>query len=182
MFSQGVAVERGFPSPHSAGCTARHFLWTFLLWAACAPCRGQEHAAAARPFSFKVSGPGRHRAVGSSTARALSPSTGLEVSAWFDLGPAGGSNTKFDTAAAPPNSEEITVYAKTHNHDADWRADVAAGQPVYEAGNSEAAQPGYGGYPQYTSAEQERLMSIKSDLLGLCGALGGYIQCPNKPP
>ena len=85
---------------------------------------------------------------------------------------------------APPTgrAEQVTVYAHPHPRDAEWRAELAGKAPAYEAANADAAQPSFGFYPRYTSADQQRLMSEKSELLGICGALGGYIQCPNPPP
>jgi hypothetical protein len=86
-----------------------------------------------------------------------------------------------DTRVPSPNAEEITVLGRNRHQDRDWRADLRAGDTVYEASNSASAQP-LVPFPEWTSPEQQRLMSDKTEFLGLCGALGGYIQCPNKSP
>jgi hypothetical protein len=73
------------------------------------------------------------------------------------------------------------VFARRQNQQAEWRAALHSSAPTDEPASSAAAQrlvP----IIDYTSADQQRLMSEKTDWLGLCGALGGYIQCPNKPP
>ena len=106
----------------------------------------------------------------------------MPIDAWATLAPAPSSIApKLDTAPAPDNAEQITVFAHANQRDAEWRADLAGQVPAYEATNSDAAQPVLP-FPQWSSPEQERLMSLKTDALGLCGALGGYIQCPNKAP
>jgi hypothetical protein len=150
-----------------------------LILAASAPCLGQEHPPTARHLPKETDR--------QSGARLPKAATGLQVTNWFDLTtsqnawPPGGRGGQIDTLPRPLTVEEITVFGRRHDREAEWRADIAAGQPIYEAGDSESARPSYGGYLQWTSPEQERLMSIKTDALGLCGALGGYIQCPNKP-
>jgi hypothetical protein len=117
---------------------------------------------------------------------APTPVSGMRVDTWFGLGLShepsrAGRDSKNDMAPAQENAEQITVYARPHDRDSNRGAALRANDPVYEAGASTAAQP-LVPYPSYTSPEQERLMSIKTDALGLCGALGGYIQCPNKSP
>ncbi len=107
----------------------------------------------------------------------------MPIDAWATLAPAPShiATPKLDTTPAPDNAEQITVFAHTNQRDEEWRAELAGQVPAYEATNSDAAQPVLP-FPQWSSPEQERLMSLKTDALGLCGALGGYIQCPNKAP
>jgi hypothetical protein len=114
--------------------------------------------------------------------RTAKPVT-MPIDAWATLAPAPShiASPKLDTTPAPDNAEQITVFARANQRDEEWRAELAGQIPAYEAINSEAAQPVLP-FPQWSSAEQERLMSLKTDALGLCGALGGYIQCPNKAP
>jgi hypothetical protein len=117
--------------------------------------------------------------------RARTDFTGSQVATWFDL------RSPFIVPRAniprivlqpfPSSSEQIVVYGHKTSRDADWRADIEAGSPTYEANNSDAAQwlvP----FREWSTPTEERLMSIKSEWLGICGALGGYITCPNKPP
>ncbi len=115
----------------------------------------------------------------------------MPVDGWASLAPPanpawiGGPKSLIDTRPVVARSSGITVYARSHKLDDDWRADLRAGAPAAEPGLSDAAQWGVPGVrmpPVYTSPEQQRLMSVKTDALGLCGALGGYVQCPNMPP
>ena len=115
----------------------------------------------------------------------------MHVDGWVSLTPprdptaTGRPKSLIDTRPIPARVPEITVYARSHRLDDDWRADLQAGAPAAEPGNSDAAQWGVPGVrmpPVWTSPEQQRLMSIKTDALGLCGALGWYVQCPNKRP
>ena len=109
--------------------------------------------------------------------------TAMPIDAWVTLAPQPSSIAapKLDISPAQDTAEQITVFARARQRDAEWRAELASQVLAYEAANSDAAQPLLP-FAQYTSPEQERLMSLKTDALGLCGALGGYIQCPNKGP
>ena len=81
---------------------------------------------------------------------------------------------------APDHTEQLVVYGQSHKRDEAWREDIQSKQPGYEASNSDAAMP-LVPYAAYISADQQRMMSEKTDAMGLCGALGGYVQCPNLP-
>ena len=158
------------------------------MLSASAPGYGQEHLQTVRKTAVTGGHAAPRVAVRSISASLPKAATGMQVTNWLDLGskanasaPSVGLRHQIDMAPPPPSSEEITVYGQTHNRDVDWRADIEARQPVYEATNSDATKSLIP-YPEYISPEQERLMSIKTDALGLCGALGGYIQCPNKQP
>ena len=62
----------------------------------------------------------------------------------------------------------ITVYSKHRDmREQEWREDLRAAQPSYEASNSDSAGSAYTSYPEYTSPEQERLMSTVKDSLGI---------------
>ena len=110
----------------------------------------------------------------------------MPIDGWYTLAPqpppsiAVSVNKQLDTTPAPDGSEWITVYGRRHNRDADWRGDKQADLPVYEAQNSEAAQRLYAGSPIWYTPGQQRLMSDAKDALGLCGALGGWVTCPNR--
>ena len=111
----------------------------------------------------------------------------MPIDTWSSLVPEPSARTPrqpggtIDTRVPPAPAEEITVIGRNRHYDADARADIRAGDIAYEASNSASAQPLLP-FPEYTSPEQQRLMSDKTEFLGLCGALGGYIQCPNRAP
>jgi hypothetical protein len=111
------------------------------------------------------------------------PPPALRVAGWFSLEPASKPPhaNGITLAPEPDRDEHITVYAPRNKSEFDKRNDLLAHDQAYEPANSAAAQTVIPDLA-YASPEQQRLMSIKTDLLGLCGALGGYIQCPNKPP
>ena len=104
----------------------------------------------------------------------------MPVDNWYSLSPlqkipALSDRRQIDTEATSSETEELTVYGRSHKRDDDWRMDFAAKVPQYEASNSDAAQP-LVPYPTYTSPDQQRMMSEKTDALGLCGALWSYVQ------
>jgi hypothetical protein len=110
----------------------------------------------------------------------------MAIDGWYTLAPppaapiAASVKKQLDTTPVPDGSEWITVFATRHNRDADWRGDQLAAVPVYEAENSAAAQRLYAPSPSWDSPEEQRLMSNAKDAMGLCGALGGWVSCPNK--
>lgn len=110
---------------------------------------------------------------------AGSASALTEHAHWHALG---GPRRQIDLTPAPLTVEDVIVTVRHHSPDAEWRADVAAQAPAYEAPSSAAARQIYARPFGWTSPEQQRLMSTKTELLGLCNGLGGYIQCPNLAP
>ena len=109
----------------------------------------------------------------------------MQVDTWFSLSavqksPELPEDKRSDATDAAGGTEEITVYGRGHKRDDEWRLESAAKTPQYEASNSDAAQP-LVPYPTYTSSDQQRMMSEKTDAFGLCGALWSYVQCPNLP-
>ena len=87
---------------------------------------------------------------------------------------------RLDTSIAPDGSESIIVLGHGRHRDQDWREDLLAAAPIYEARNSAAAQPLYAPPAVWDSPEEQHTMSSAKDALGLCGALGGWVTCPNK--
>jgi hypothetical protein len=87
---------------------------------------------------------------------------------------------RLDTSVAPDGSESIIVPGHGHHRDQDWREDQLAAAPIYEARNSAAAQPLYAPPAVWDSPEEQHTMSSAKDAMGLCGALGGWITCPNR--
>ena len=157
-----------------------------MLVAITAPYPGQGQPADVAPHRRAIGGPAAP--VGQPRRREIkSESKGaMQVDDWFSLGPilrppARPEGQPIGSEPTIDRSEEITVYGRRHTRDDEWRLDFAAKVPQYEASNSDAAQP-LVAYPNYTSPDQQRMMSEKTDALGLCGALGGYVQCPNLPP
>ena len=140
-------------------------------------CRGQVVKAA------DSSSPARQ---GRSHRTALAPAQAsgtMQVIPWLELGvsqswlvkaPAG---QALDLKPPPGNFEEITVYGRR------GRAAAEARRPVelqYEAGQSQAAQRLYAKGPDWDGPDEQRLMSNAKEALGLCGALGGLLTCPNE--
>jgi hypothetical protein len=110
----------------------------------------------------------------------------MPLDGWYTLAPqpaapaAVSVRKPLDTTPVPDGSEWITVFGKHHDRDAEWRGDKAAALPVYEAEHSAAAQRLYAPSPTWDSPEEQRMMSTAKDALGLCGALGGWVTCPNQ--
>lgn len=178
---------RPTPAALRAVCILRIFAALAIILGASVSGFGQEQTPGAKPRSSNGRQNMPHTEIRPPHELTKKPPFGVRVTQWFDLAPlpntppgAGELGRQLDITA-PPNSEQITVYGQKHNREADWRADIATRQPVYEPAGSDAAQSLIP-YLEYASPEQQRLMSIKTDALGLCGALGGYIQCPNKQP
>ena len=133
--------------------------------------------------------PGSHKAARSSATRQVppvAPSGAMPIDLWVPLSapvsliaPAG-SGKGLDTSPPVDRSEQITVYARRHNYDREWREDQQAAAPFYDARQSDAAQPLYATGPVWDSPEQQHVMSDAKASMGLCGALGGLITCPNQ--
>jgi hypothetical protein len=127
----------------------------------------------------------------SSPARILPPQAeiatqkqgAMPVADWFDMAaPASSLQTAASGRALnlrPPRdtTEEIIVHVRRGRAAAD---DLEAVGPIYEAGQSDAAQRLYAAGPIWYSPEQVRLMSTAKDALGLCGGLGGLLTCPDR--
>jgi hypothetical protein len=116
------------------------------------------------------------------TAKPGHAVTTMPIDGWFSLAPAGsGLIRKFDATPGAEDTENITVYGRRgRDLEAEWRAAERASEPQYEARNSAAAQPLYGGQAEWASPEQQHIMSDAKESMGLCGALGGLVTCPNK--
>ena len=153
-----------------------------LLLASCACCYAQLPPSAAGTAASRQS-PAPNTLPRHPLASRAHPAA-MPIDAWSSLSPdpvAAPQTRAVDTRLPSTTAEEITVLGRNRHQDQDWRADLRAGDTVYEASNSDSAQP-LVPFPAWTSPEQQRLMSDKTEFLGLCGALGGYIQCPNKAP
>jgi hypothetical protein len=109
----------------------------------------------------------------------------MQVTTWFSLESVPtvlGPGKSLIVAPARSNQEEITVFAnRRRKMDAEWRADIAAGVPGYEASGSPAAQRLYAPSPVWASPEQQRLTSEIKDYFNACGlpVPGAQIDCPN---
>jgi hypothetical protein len=108
----------------------------------------------------------------------------IVVTNWATLGDDPGKTSLIRAAAnryVPPaddNSETITVIGRRgRTRDQQWRDDIAAAQPVYEAEHSASAQHLYAGEPVWGGPEEQRATSIVKDTLGACGL--PLIDCPN---
>jgi hypothetical protein len=110
------------------------------------------------------------------------------VTSWATLGsdPARPSLIRAPTNRYVPraddNAENVTVYGRRgRTRDQQWRDDIAAAQPVYEAEHSASAQRLYAPDPIWGSSEEKRWTSVVKDTLGICGAPvpGAQIDCPN---
>jgi hypothetical protein len=160
-----------------------------LIFVLSAPALAQEIAA---PLKAPVTAPAKlagaairphRRGAVLSRSRPVSAPGGFAIDGWYTLAPAAGAGLirSFDSTPAGEDRDNITVYGRRgRDLEADWRAELRASAPQYEARSSAAAQPLYGGQAVWSSPEQEHVMSGAKDSLGLCGALGGLITCPDK--
>jgi hypothetical protein len=129
--------------------------------------------------------PGPHAGAGPPKPAMLKlPQGPMQVDNWASLGtyaelPTG--DHKLDVKVQPDNTEEITVYGTRNKRDREWRDEIhdSAG-PGYEPGASEAGQPQYAKGPEWSSPEEQHVMSGAKDAAGACGALFGLITCPDK--
>jgi hypothetical protein len=129
----------------------------------------------------------RHTTVGPQAPATIRLGQGpMLVDDWASLGtyaelPAGGASNRLDVKVAPDGAEEITVYGTRNRRDREWRDELRdSGGSGYEPGASEAGQPEYAKGPEWSSPDQQRLMSGAKEATGACGALFGLITCPGK--
>jgi hypothetical protein len=107
--------------------------------------------------------------------RAPEVSGRLQVASWASLDDDAKSTARLlvgrDSVITiePNGSEHVTVFGKKRDHrEQDWRGDLGAAAPTYEASNSAAAQSGYTSYPEWSSPQEMQTMSGIKDFLGLC--------------
>ncbi len=156
----------------------RTFLAVVMIFAAPAIACAQDAPAPHRNPSVGPPKPG--------TLRTL-PQGPMTVDNWASLGtyaelPASNANRKLNVKVEPDNTEEITVYGTRSKRDREWRDEIqdSAAGTGYEPGASDAGQPQYAKGPEWTSPEQQHLMSGAKDAVGACGGLFGLITCPDK--
>jgi hypothetical protein len=123
----------------------------------------------------------------SAPPRAVTPAA-IPITSWATLGndPAKPSLIRAPTNRYAPRAddatESITVFGRRgRTRDQQWRDDIAAAQPVYEAEHSASAQHLYAAEPVWGSPEEQRWTSVVKDTLGVCGlpVPGAQIDCPN---
>ncbi len=126
------------------------------------------------------------RPVPHAKAPAADFGSGLQILPWASLDDEAARSAKSlvgrssTIATAEDLKNHITVYDKHRDMRNDiWRQDQEAHERSYEASNSDAASSPYTSYPEWSSPEQERLMSTVKDSLGLCG---WPLSCPNPAP
>jgi len=131
------------------------------------------HAAAPGPDPAAKAAPAAHRKA--KNPRKVEVPGGLQIASWASFDDDAKSTARLlvgrDSVITiePNGSEHVTVFGKKRDRrEQDWRGDIGAATPAYEASNSGAASSPYTSYPQWDSPQEMHTMSTVKDTLGLC--------------